>query len=122
MHEIGLCEGLVDLIGRQAEGRRVTAVKVRIGARHAVLDEAFDQAFAVVAGGTAAEGARLDLVVTPVTVLCRGCGRVSDSHDVLTECSGCGGDDIELRGGDELVLESITFEGENTCASASPAG
>ncbi|MEV5408873.1 hydrogenase maturation nickel metallochaperone HypA [Thermopolyspora sp. NPDC052614] len=122
MHEIGLCEGLLDLVGRQAEGRRVTGVKVRIGARHAVLDEAFGQAFAIVAGGTAAEGARLDLVVSPVTVLCRGCGRVSDSHDVLSECPGCGGDDIELRGGDELVLESITFEEESPCASASPAG
>lgn len=122
MHEIGLCEGLVDLMERQAEGRRVTAVKVRIGTRHAVLDEAFEQAFALAAKDTIAAGARLDLTISPVTLLCKGCGRVSDSLDVLAECPGCGGDDIELQGGDELVLESITFEEEDTCVSASPAG
>ena len=122
MHEIGLCEGLVDLIGKQAEGRRVTGVKVRIGARHAVVDEAFDQAFALAAADTVAEGARLDVVITPVTLLCRGCGRVSDSLDVLVECPGCGGDNVEYQGGDELVLESLTFAEEDRCASASPAG
>jgi len=121
MHEIGLCEGLVELVGRQAAGRRVTGVKVRVGARHAVVDEAFGQAFALAAEDTVAEGARLDLVVSPVTLLCRGCGRVSDSLDVLAECPGCGGDDVEYQGGDELVLESLTFEEESRCASASPA-
>ena len=121
MHEIGLCEGLVDLIGEQAAGRRVTGVKVRIGARHAVVGEAFDQAFALASADTVAEGARLDVVITPVTLLCRGCGRVSDSLDVLAECPGCGGDDIDYQGGDELVLESLTFAEEDRCASASPA-
>lgn len=122
MHEIGLCEGLVDLIGREAAGRRVAGVKVRVGARHAVVGESFEQAFALAAEDTVAAGARLDLVVTPVTLLCRGCGRVSDTRDVLAECPGCGGDDLEHQGGDELVLESITFEEDSPCASASPAG
>src|SRR5690606_5607072 len=122
MHEVGLCEGRVDLCGGQAAGRRVTGVKVRIGARHAVVGEAFDQAFALASADTVAEGARLDVVITPVTLLCRGCGRVSDSLDVLAECPGCGGDDIDYQGGDELVLESLTFAEEDRCASASPAG
>jgi hydrogenase nickel incorporation protein HypA/HybF len=110
MHEIGMCEGLLDLIEEQAAGRRVTAVRVRVGARHAVVGEALDQAFALVANGTAVQDAVVDLVITPVTVDCRACDRRSESVDVLATCAYCGGGDVDLHGGDELVLESIQFE------------
>ncbi len=111
MHEHGICEGLVDLIEQQAAGRKVTGVRLRIGARHAVVDQAFDQAFAMAADGTAAAGAKLDLVVTPMTVTCRACGRHSESTDPLAVCSGCGGSDVDLSGGEEMVLESIVLDG-----------
>ncbi|MEV0387034.1 hydrogenase maturation nickel metallochaperone HypA [Nonomuraea sp. NPDC050643] len=109
MHEIGLCEGLVELIHRQAAGRRVAAARIRVGARHAVLDEAFGQAFTLAAEGTAAQGAEIDLVITPLTVECRSCGVLSESLDVLAACSYCQAGDVVLRGGDELVLESVWF-------------
>ncbi|MEV1239021.1 hydrogenase maturation nickel metallochaperone HypA [Nonomuraea sp. NPDC049750] len=110
MHELGMCEGLVDLVRQQADGRRVTGLRVRIGARHAVVGEAFDHAFALAAEGSAAEGAALDLVVTPVTVDCGACGHQSESVDVLAVCARCGDDDVDVRGGDELVLESVQFK------------
>ncbi|GIG87977.1 hydrogenase maturation nickel metallochaperone HypA [Plantactinospora endophytica] len=109
MHEIGMCAGLVDLIGERAAGRPVRDVRIRVGVRHAVLDDAFDQAFAMVAAGSAAEGATVDLVVTPTSVTCRSCGHRADSLDTLAVCPNCGGADVELSGGDELVLESIRF-------------
>ena len=112
MHEIGMCEGLVDLVRQHAAGRRVAGLRVRIGARHAVVGEAFDQAFAFAAEGSAAEGAALDLVVTPVIVDCGACGLKSESVDVLAVCPQCGDDDVDVHGGDELVLESVRFEEE----------
>jgi hydrogenase nickel incorporation protein HypA/HybF len=109
MHEIGMCEGLLELIDQKAAGRRVTGVRLRVGARHAVVNEAFDQAFALVADGTAAQGAVLDLVVTPATVACHSCGHKSDSVDGLAVCPRCGAADVDVSGGDELVLESLQF-------------
>lgn len=109
MHEIGMCEGLLDLIDQKAAGRRVTGVRLRVGARHAVVNEAFDQAFALVADGTAAQGAVLDLVVTPATVACHACGQKSDSVDGFAVCPRCGASDVDITGGDELVLESLKF-------------
>ncbi|GLW09273.1 putative hydrogenase nickel incorporation protein HypA [Microtetraspora sp. NBRC 13810] len=110
MHEHGMCEGLVDLVQQEAAGRRVTGVRVRIGAGHAVVPEAFGQAFALAAGGTAAQDAELDLVVVPFTLDCRGCGGRTESADALAACPSCGGD-VDVTGGDELVLESIRLEG-----------
>ncbi|MEU6714498.1 hydrogenase maturation nickel metallochaperone HypA [Nonomuraea purpurea] len=109
MHEIGMCEGLVELLRRQAGDRRVTAARVRVGARHAVVGEAFDQAFALAAAGTAVQDAVVELVVTPMTIGCPACGVGSETLDPLAVCPGCGDDGVQLSGGDELVLESVTF-------------
>ncbi|MEO3874329.1 hydrogenase maturation nickel metallochaperone HypA [Nonomuraea sp. B12E4] len=120
MHEIGLCEGLVELIQQQGAGRRVTTARVRVGARHAVVDAAFEQAFALAAAGTLVQDAKVELVVTPMTVGCRACGGRSRSVDVLAACPHCGDDAVDLSGGDELVLESVTFSEEVPGVSRHP--
>ncbi len=109
MREIAMYEGLRELIDHRAAGRRVASVRLRVGARHAVVNGALDQAFALVADGTAAQGAVLDLVVTPATVACHACGQKSDSADGLAVCPRCHAADVEVSGGDELVLESLRF-------------
>ena len=69
MHEFGLCEGVVDAVRQRAGGRRVTGVRVRFGVRHAVDEESLAQAFAMVAEGTEAAGAAVELVTVPATAL-----------------------------------------------------
>lgn len=109
MHELGLCEGILDAVERRAAGRRVTGVRVRIGALHRVVGPALDEAFSLAAAGTVAEGAAVDLVVVPVRLACRECGGQAESRDPLGTCPTCGGTDLEIEGGDELVLESIAL-------------
>ncbi|MBF8187996.1 hydrogenase maturation nickel metallochaperone HypA [Nonomuraea sp. K274] len=120
MHEIGMCEGLVELIEQQAGGRRVTGARVRVGVRHAVVDDAFGQAFTLATTGTAAQDAVVELVITPMTVGCRACGSRSTSMDVLAACPRCGDEGIDLSGGDELVLESVTYGEEVSRVSRHP--
>lgn len=107
MHEIGMCESVLAAVERRAAGRRVTGVRVRVGALHAVVPDAFEQAFALVTEGTLAEGAVVDLVVTPAALACRSCGGRTESTDPLVVCADCGEADVEVSGGDELILESI---------------
>jgi hydrogenase nickel incorporation protein HypA/HybF len=110
MHEIGLCEGVLETVQRRADGRRVTAVRVRAGALHRVVEPAMASAFELVAAGTVADGARLDLVVVPARVHCNDCGSTGDSLDPWSPCASCGSTDLDVQGGDELLLESLTFE------------
>jgi hydrogenase nickel incorporation protein HypA/HybF len=107
VHELGLCEALLETVERHAAGRRVTGVRLRVGVLHRVVGPAMDQAFSLVSAGTVADGARVDLVVVPVRVACLGCGHQASSSDPLAVCSACGGTELELDGGDELILESI---------------
>lgn len=61
MHEVGICEDVLDAVLQRANGRRVTRVKVRIGAEHHVSQDLFDRAFPLVAAGTEAAGAAVDV-------------------------------------------------------------
>jgi len=109
MHEVGLCQALLEAIERRAQGRRVVGVRVRIGALHRVDPPSFEQAFALVSAGTVASNAQVDLVVVPARYRCQACGRVTDSADLLALCPTCGATVLVLEGGDELLLESIRY-------------
>ena len=110
MHEYGLAEGVLDTVRQRAGGRKVAGIKVRFGVRHAVDAESMSQAFMFVAAGTEADGATVDLVTVPARLACRTCGQDAETSDVLAACPHCGGDDVEISGGDEMTLESITYD------------
>ncbi|WP_433256982.1 hydrogenase maturation nickel metallochaperone HypA [Streptosporangium sp. CA-135522] len=107
MHEFGIAEAILDAVERRADGRRVRRAKVHAGALLRVTEPAINQAFALVAEGSLAEGARVDLVIVPVRLICRSCGQTATSVDPFATCFECGGADIDTEGGDDLVLESI---------------
>ena len=67
------------------------------------------QAFHLVSQGTEAADATVDLVTVPARLTCRTCGATAETTDLLAVCGRCGSDDVELHGGDELVLESIEY-------------
>ena len=109
MHEYGLCEGVLATVRQRAAGRQVAGIRVRFGVRHAVDAESLAQAFSFVAEGTEVAGAAVDLVTVPATLSCRSCGYAADTTDVLAVCPRCASDDVEIAGGDEMTLESISY-------------
>jgi hydrogenase nickel incorporation protein HypA/HybF len=109
MHELGLCTSIVDAVERRAGDRPVARVRVQVGRLHHVHPEAFDQSFAVAALGSVAQEATAELVLLPVRSRCAGCGATWEGEDVATACPTCGDLEVELIGGDELMLESIEY-------------
>jgi hydrogenase nickel incorporation protein HypA/HybF len=109
MHETGLAEAIVAAALRRAEGRRVTGVRVHIGG-HPVDPDVVTQGIQLAATGTLAENTAVELVLVPMSVSCRGCGRTGsvDDHLSMVACPACGGLDIELTGDEDVILESIT--------------
>ncbi|MGH9066179.1 MAG: hydrogenase maturation nickel metallochaperone HypA [Acidimicrobiales bacterium] len=117
MHEVGLCEGVVDAVRRRAGGRPVAAVRVQVGVLHRVDDESFRQAFSMVAAGTEAAGAEVDVVSVPVRARCGACGAALESGDPLVLCPTCDSADLDVSSGYELVLESLTYRAAPTGAA-----
>jgi hydrogenase nickel incorporation protein HypA/HybF len=110
MHEFGLCEGVLQAVQTRAAGRTVAGIRVRCGVRHAVDPAAMAQAFGLVAAGTEAADAAVDVVTVPAAITCRDCGAVSESAGQLAVCPRCNSADVEIAGGDELTLESVRYE------------
>ena len=109
MHELGLCSSIVDAVAQRAGDRPVARVTVRVGRLHHVHPEAFDQSFAVAAMGPVAQDASATLVLLPITARCGSCAGEWDAEEIPLSCPTCGGVDVELTGGDELLLESIEY-------------
>ena len=110
MHEYGLAEGVLATVRQRAAGRKVAGIGVRFGVRHAVDEESMAQAFTFVAEGTEAAGAAVTLVTVPATLTCRDCGLTAETTDVLAVCPACAGENVDITGGDEMTLESITYQ------------
>ena len=99
---------------QRAGGREVAGIRVRFGVRHAVDAESLAQAFSLVAEGTEAAGATVELITVPATLTCHACGHSADTTDLLAVCPRCAGTDVKLTGGDEMVLESVTYRSAPT--------
>ena len=118
MHEIGYCDGVLEVVERRAKGRRVARIGVRIGAKHRVVPEAFEQSFRHVAEGGVADGATTQVVTVPATALCRACSTSFPSRETMPDCPSCGAPVLELEGGDEVVLEWVEYHPDGTGGAA----
>lgn len=107
MHELSLCEALVDAVVREAETTGVLAlsrVRVEVGELAAADPRALGFCFDAVARGTVAEGARLEIVTAAGRALCRGCSTLVRLRERVAPCPNCGGFDRRILAGTEVRL------------------
>ncbi len=110
MHEVSLCEGVLQILEQSAasEGyRQVTAVRLTIGALACVDPQALRFAFEAVMRGTLAEGARLQIDRQPATAWCPDCASTVEVAERFERCPRCGGERLQLRGGDEMRVNDV---------------
>ena len=107
MHELSIAEAIVAIAERHADGRRVTRVEVSVGQLRQVVPAALEFAFELVAPGV-----ELALTEVPATGRCRACGAESRLDGFPLTCGRCGGFDLELIAGEELLVESLDLEQE----------
>lgn len=110
MHELSIAESVVRVASRQADGRRVTKVWMKVGHLRQVVPSALSFSFGLVAEGTPVEGAGLEMEEVPAVGLCRKCGMESRLASFPLQCGACGGFELEILGGEELLVESLELE------------
>ena len=110
MHELAIAQSMVAIADRHAGGRAVTRVEVKVGHLRQVVPSALRFAFELVAEGTSLDGAALDIEEVPAAGVCRECGAESVLPDFPLCCAHCGGLDIEVIRGEELLVDSLELE------------
>ena len=113
MHELSIAESVVRIACAHAgPGRRVVRVELKVGHLRQVVPSALEFAFGLVAEGTAAAGAELAIEHVPATGRCRACGGVGALPVFPLLCPSCGSADVEVLGGEELLVEALELEEE----------
>ena len=107
MHELAIAEALVAIACDHADGRRVTRVDVKVGHLRQVLPSALELSFELAAAETPAAGAALAIEEVPVEAICRSCQ--AHGHQVAFPfcCPACGGFDLEIVRGEELLVDCL---------------
>ncbi|MBU5635330.1 hydrogenase maturation nickel metallochaperone HypA [Geomonas sp. Red69] len=127
MHEITLVTGLFEIINEQVAVRgieSISKVRLKVGELAAVEPMTLAACFEVVAQGTVAEGAELEIEEVPLAGRCRGCGERFRIVNFNFICPCCAGGDVEMTGGRELYLESLeaNINPDRPMVSPSPSG
>ncbi len=110
MHEVSLIQDTLILAfqhAKQAGGSQIHRLCMRVGDLSGVVPEALEFAFDVVARGTMAEGATLDIHRVPLRCYCSGCQHEFEPADYCCECPTCGQASADIRGGREMELTSL---------------
>ncbi|MDR3465131.1 MAG: hydrogenase maturation nickel metallochaperone HypA [Xanthobacteraceae bacterium] len=110
MHEMALCEGVIEIIETEARKQsfaRVKTVWLEIGALSQVEPEAMRFCFEVVAAGSVAAEARLEIVVSPGVGWCMSCVKSVPIERRYDPCPCCGGYQLQVTAGDEMRVKEL---------------
>ncbi len=110
MHELSIADSLVRIASSHAGERRVTSMQVKVGHLRQVVRSSLEFSFELVSEGTVVEGAALELEEVPAAVSCRQCGAETEPGGFPLACTACGGLDVEVIRGEELLVESLELE------------
>jgi hydrogenase nickel incorporation protein HypA/HybF len=113
MHELSLIRALLQQVdelraSHQAHGLR--RIDVSIGEFSGVDPDLLQSAFDRSTEGTSLQGVEFAIVRVPLTARCQSCRVDFMMHNFRFVCPSCGGSAIEVIRGEELMLESVTFE------------
>jgi hydrogenase nickel incorporation protein HypA/HybF len=121
MNELSVAESIIDIAQRNAGGRPVAKVQVRLGRLRQVAPESLDFAFRLLADGTALEGAELVVWYVFAAGRCRDCGAESVLEGLPLSCARCGATDLDLLAGEELLVDALELKAAVDTSGAAAA-
>ncbi len=113
MHEMSLCEGVLQVLQTEAEKQgfhRVKTVILEIGDLSSVEPEAMRFSFDVVMKNSLAENANLTIENIPGTAWCMQCSKNVLIKQRYDECPDCGGYQLQVVSGDEMRIKELEVE------------
>ena len=113
MHELTLAESILAIVSshlREAPGRRPKVIRLDIGALSHVDADTLRRCFEIVARGSVAGDARLEITRRPGRAWCHDCARAVPLEALGAPCPDCGGHGLRIEGGDELRVREMEVD------------
>jgi hydrogenase nickel incorporation protein HypA/HybF len=93
-----------------AGATRIEVVRVTVGELTALETDSLLFAWECMTPGTLAEGAVLDITVTPARSLCLACGAEFGHDRFDRRCTACGGQMTEVISGNDLLIGKVEVD------------
>ncbi|MGH3424332.1 MAG: hydrogenase maturation nickel metallochaperone HypA [Nocardioidaceae bacterium] len=106
MHELSITQSVVDAVVDRTDGRKVTAVHLKVGRLSGVVPDAMRFCFDLVTDGTTLAGAELQIEEPAGEATCHDCRTRFELCDLILLCP-CGSADVEVLSGRELSVTSV---------------
>nr|CRH04390.1 Hydrogenase expression/formation protein HypA [Candidatus Magnetococcus massalia] len=113
MHEMSLCEGVVELLQEHATAQgfsRVKTVWLEIGQLSGVEVEAMRFCFDAVTRDTLADGAKLEIIAQAGEAWCLICEKQVEVTQRFDACPTCGSYQLHVTGGDVMRVKELEVE------------
>ena len=113
MHEMSLCESVMQILeetARQQGFSRVKTVWLEIGELSGVEVEAMRFSFEVIRRNTLADQAALEIINVPGSAWCLPCGKNVRIAQRFDACPDCGSYQLQVNGGDEMKIKELEVE------------
>ncbi len=110
MHEISICEGIVQVLEEQSRIHKYKTVKtvwLEIGPFACVELDALRFGFDVVTKDTLAEGARLEIIECIGEAWCMDCEIKTPLKERYDACPECAGYQLRITSGEELRIKNL---------------
>jgi hydrogenase nickel incorporation protein HypA/HybF len=113
MHEMALCEGVVNLVEDEARKQpfiRVKSITLELGVFGHVAPDAMLFCFEAISRGTIADGARLIIDRIQGAGWCPDCDKTVPLPARFAACPDCGRSRVRMTAGDELRVRELEVE------------
>ena len=113
MHEMSLCEGVLQILEDNAKSqgyKKVKTVWLEIGGLAGVELEAMRFSFDAVMRDTLADQARLEIIEIPGQAWCMQCAKNVSVKQRFDQCPDCGSYQLQVTGGDEMKIKELEVE------------
>jgi len=122
MHEFSFAYNIFKVAEATAakyNAKKITEVLLEIGELTLIVPELLQRSFEMATKGSIAEGAKLNITITPGKIKCRECGKTSEislTHDAqltglqLFKCSSCGSNNTEIIEGKKANVKNIKIQ------------
>lgn len=113
MHEMSLCEGILQVLESEASKQGFKQVKnvwLEIGGLSGAEPEAMLFSFDAVTRNTIADGAILNIINVPGTAWCMQCCKSVTVKQRFDECPDCGSYQLQVTSGDDMKIKELEVE------------
>ena len=113
MHEMSICEGIIQVLEDQARTQHYNKVKtvfLEIGPLAMIETDALRFCFEAVTRNTLAEKARLEIIELPGLAWCLQCAKTVAISKRYDACSECGSYQLQVTQGEELRIKELEVE------------